>query len=225
MNKEQAPLVAIIDYRLGNLFSVQQACVQVGLRSVITSEKKNILEADAIILPGVGAFKDGIESLEKLDLITPIHSAIKSGKPFMGICLGMQLLFSKSEEFGNWDGLDVISGSVVKFPSENAKGIKTRVPQVGWNRLSNNRDQDRWNESPLKGISENEFMYFVHSYYCKPDNSSVVLSVTQYADMEYCSSILIKNVFACQFHPEKSGEQGLTVYKNWAEYIQKMKGI
>ena len=211
--------VVIIDYGMGNLFSVKQACEHVGLQATITCDSKQVRNVDAVILPGVGAFGDAITRLNKLDLIKPILDFVRSGKPLMGVCLGMQLLMSESEEFGSYKGLNVFPGRVIKFPVESYHEEMTKVPQVGWNQLYKQRLS--WDESPLAGISEGEYMYFVHSYYCKFENSEVVLSVTRYADIEYCSSILHKNIFACQFHPERSGKEGLKIYKNFANLLKK----
>lgn len=218
------PVVAIIDYEMGNLFSVKQACESVGLQAFITSEKKEFLKADAAILPGVGAFGDAMETLNRLDMINPILDFVQSGRPFMGICLGMQLLMRESEEFGKYSGLDIVNGAVVKLPVKIDKDkTRSKVPQVGWNRVYEplNASKDFWSDSPLQGICDGEFMYFVHSFYCKLDNSDALLSYTRYSGTDYCSSILWKNIFACQFHPEKSSTQGLSIYKNWSLSIKK----
>jgi glutamine amidotransferase len=209
--------VAIIDSDMGNLFSVKQACEYVGLDPIITSDVSEILAADRAILPGVGAFGDVMDILQKRALIKPIKQFINSGKPFMGICLGLQLLMSQSEEFGQHQGLDVIKGSVVKFPERSNNGRVIKIPQIGWNHIIKPEfiKEETWNESPLKDINNAEFMYFVHSYYAMPVDKEVILSVTQYEDTQYCSSLSWKNIFACQFHPERSGEEGLKIFKNW----------
>jgi len=204
--------VVIIDYGMGNLFSVKLACEKVGLDSLITNDISEISGADALILPGVGAFGDAIENLGKLNLVKPIKEFIKSGKPFLGICLGMQLLMSESEEFGKHKGLDIIKGKVVKFSNK-----KEKVPQVGWNKILK-PECGNWEKSFLKGLSE-EYMYFVHSFYCEPKEKEIILSKTNYAGIDYCSSFQKENIFACQFHPEKSGEKGLIIYKNLANLI------
>lgn len=208
--------VAIIDYGMGNLFSVKQACEHAGLNAAISSEFSEILDADAVILSGVGAFGVAMHNLEKLELINPIKNFINSGKPFMGICLGMQLLMSVSEEFGYHKGLNVIKGSVVRF-SDTKESNRIKVPQVGWNQIVRPGfiKEEIWNFAPLRDINNGEVMYFVHSYYVVPEDPKLALSFTKYGDIEYCSSILYKNIFACQFHPEKSGREGLKIYKNW----------
>lgn len=219
--------VAIIDYGLCNFFSVQHACEYVGLKSILTSDKSKIMVADAAILPGVGAFGDAMNNLRNLDLITPIKEFIKSGKPFMGICLGMQLLLSESEEFGNHKGLNIIEGCVAKFPAKNSSNKKNNVPQIGWNQIfrPSFAKETYWNKSPLKNIKNGEFMYFVHSYYPIPVNTETVLSTTTYEETKFCSSIKWRNVFAFQFHPEKSAREGIKIYKNWASIIKNSSGV
>jgi glutamine amidotransferase len=217
--------VAIIDYQMGNMFSVQHACGHAGLSSFITSDREKIRKADGAILPGVGAFGEAMENLKKLDLIDVIKGFISSGKPFMGVCLGLQLLFSESEEFGLSRGLDIISGEVLKFPVSGHDGTKLKVPQIGWNQIHSphDRDDEFWRGSPLQKTVSGAYMYFVHSYYAVPDSSSVILSTTHYGNIDYCSSLLIDNVFATQFHPEKSAEEGIAIYKQWADISQKGK--
>lgn len=205
--------VTIIDYQLGNLFSVKQACDTIGISATISSNSKDIEEADAIILPGVGAFIEAMNNLDKLDLVNPIKDYVGAGKPIFGVCLGLQLLFSESEEFGSGKGLDIIPGLIKKFPAMK-NGKKIKVPQIAWNQVY--EDKKSWANSPLKDLTEREFMYFVHSYYVEPLEESCVLTKTNYEGLEYCSSIMENNIFATQFHPEKSSEKGLSIYKNWA---------
>jgi len=210
--------IAIIDYGMGNLFSVQHACKFIGAKPFVTSDRKKILSADATILPGVGAFGRAMQYLEQLDLIETTKAFIQTGKPFMGICLGMQLLFSESDEFGHTKGLDLIKGKVKKFPIKNENGETVKIPQISWNQIF--RTDNSITNSPLKDIHNGEFMYFVHSYYAHPLEKKFTTTVTKYADIEYCSSILKKNIFATQFHPEKSAKKGLSIYKNWAKIIK-----
>ena len=204
--------LVIIDYKLSNLFSVEQACVKLGYSPVISSEKEEILDADALILPGVGAFNEAMINLEKLGLIEVLDEVIKRGIPLMGVCLGMQLLFSESDEFGNTKGLDIIKGSIKKFPLEVKK-----IPHTGWSTI--HEYNLSWQGTPLKSIKQDEFMYFVHSYYAFCEEKDVILTKTNYNGLEYCSSVLKNNIFATQFHPEKSGEKGLSIYKNWLDNI------
>lgn len=221
--------VAIIDYGLGNLFSVFQACGYAGMEACITSAKKEILSADAAILPGVGAFGDAMRALERLELVLLLRDLVSEGKPLIGICLGMQLLMTESYEFGRNRGLGVIEGPVVRLEEGAGPTGRLKVPEVGWNRIFKNqglagnekRNDDVWAGSPLEGLQDGEYMYFVHSYYPKPEDPRVVLSVSRYGNTEYCSGLMVGNVFAAQFHPERSGRAGLRVYENIAAMISK----
>ncbi len=206
-------MIAIIDYKLSNMFSVKNALDHLGVESVITSDKAIVAQSDAAIIPGVGSFGDAMKNLKDFGLIPVILNHVKNGKPFMGVCLGLQLLFSESEEFGTHRGLNLIPGRVRKFtPSKDIK-----VPQIGWNRIQNTTNPSLWKKTPLKNIRDNEFMYFVHSFYVYPDKKDVVLSETDYAGIIYCSAVSFQNIFATQFHPEKSGKEGIKIYKNWLD--------
>lgn len=207
--------VVIIDYSLGNMFSVQQAFAHFGIKAVVTSNKLEIESSDAIVLPGVGAFAEAMNNLNSLDLISPIKSAIQKGTPFLGICLGLQLLFDSSEEFGATMGLSVIPGNIKRFSFDNKK---IKVPQMGWNNIIE-PSLGKWKNTALNNIKNNEFMYFVHSYYANPTNKEHVLCETEYEGIRYCSAVIKDNVMATQFHPEKSGTEGLKIYKNWIEKI------
>jgi imidazole glycerol-phosphate synthase subunit HisH len=203
--------VAIIDYQMSNLHSVQAACDKVGLSSTITIDAEQILSARAAILPGVGAFGKAMIHLTESGLDKSITRFVETGKPFIGICLGLQLLFERSEEFGNHQGLGLIKGAVRKFCFNNAVGTKYPVPQVGWNRVQQNGSS--WKDSLLCENQSGDFMYFVHSYYVQPDEENVVLARTTYGDQQYCSAIQKENLFATQFHPEKSGGVGMKIYE------------
>lgn len=206
--------ILIIDYKLGNLFSVNQALTNIGLNVSITSNAEEIQSADAIVLPGVGAFSDAMNNLRELNLINPIKRFVDSGKPFLGICLGLQLLFSESEEFGQSKGLDLVKGRVKRFNNTNKDGETRKVPQIAWNQIHKTNGTS-WDNTPLNDIKEGAFMYFVHSFYVEPDEP-VGLSQTNYDGKIYISSIQKNNLFACQFHPEKSAAEGLKIYNNWA---------
>ena len=208
--------VAIIDYKMSNLHSVQAACQKSGLSFVITSDKYEILDAKVAILPGVGAFGQAMKYLGDSKLDDTIYQFVDSGRPFVGICLGLQLLFDSSEEFGDYSGLGLIKGKVKKFKFYSDNSTKYPVPQIGWNKL--NKTNDSWDDSLLCDNSNEDFMYFVHSYFVEPKNDNIILSYTTYGNVEYCSSIQQNNIFACQFHPEKSGEIGLKVYKYLKKY-------
>lgn len=205
--------VVIIDYQLGNLFSVKQACDAVRMNSILSSDKNDIINADALILPGVGAFKEAMTNLERLDLILAIKDKVNAGIPLFGICLGQQLLFSESEEFGAGKGLDLIPGVIKRFP-EQFEGRKIKVPHIAWNRIY--KSEQGWANSPLNDIDNEDFMYFIHSYYTSPADDSCIMTKTNYDGIEFCSAVNKNNIFATQFHPEKSAEKGVSIYKNWA---------
>jgi len=203
--------IVIIDYQMGNLFSIKNALLTLGFDPKISADKDLIYNAEALILPGVGAYGDAMANLIKLDLVNPILDHIKNEKLFMGICLGMQLLFNESQEFGYHKGLGVIEGSVKKFINTSKKII---VPQIGWNQITE-PPLVEWEYTPLKNIPNKSYMYFVHSYYVVPSNASCILSNSNYEDIEYCSAISYRNIFATQFHPEKSGALGINIYSEF----------
>lgn len=211
--------VAIVDYGLGNLFSINQACQKVGLDSVITADHQILAGADAIILPGVGAFGDAMKSLEDNGLIPILLNFVQERKPFMGICLGMQLLFDESEEFGNNKGLGLIGGRVVRFPYLDNNGNINRVPQIQWNQIHSNT-KDLWLNSPLQDLGEGTYMHFVHSYYAEPLNQKEILSYSEYGGINYASAVIKDNIVGIQYHPEKSGENGIKIYKSWSNFIK-----
>jgi imidazole glycerol-phosphate synthase subunit HisH len=210
--------VAIVDYGLGNLYSVQHACGHAGMSAAVTSSKEDILAADAVILPGVGAFGDAMANLRRLDLVGPLRDIAQSRKPLVGICLGMQLIMSESFEFGRHEGLGIVRGPVVRFeqPTEGSRTLK--VPQVGWNRIYPAK-QGAWAGTLLEGQREGEHMYFVHSFYAKPADPAAALAVSRYGHIEFCSALRLGNVMAFQFHPERSGPAGLRVYSGLAKLI------
>ena len=203
--------VAIIDYKMGNLHSVQAACDYIGLKSIITQDPNIILNANAAILPGVGAFGEAITQLRDSSLDKCIYKFIETGKPFLGICLGLQLLFESSEEFGAHSGLGIIKGKIKKFEFHNSTIVKYPVPQIGWNKIM--QGSVSWDKSLLCGNKDGDFMYFVHSFYAEPKDDNVTLSLSKYGENTYCSSIMKDNVTATQFHPEKSGTVGMTIYQ------------
>jgi glutamine amidotransferase len=219
--------VAIVDHGLGNLFSVRHACQNTGMDAEITADKKTILAADAVILPGVGAYGDAMEVLHKLDLVSVLKDVVDSDKTLIGICLGLQLLMTESYEFGTHAGLGFIPGKVVRFSKpRDDSGRILKVPQIGWNRIyrnpngENKKHTDPWKGTPLTGIQDNEYMYFVHSFYAQPDNEDTILSLSKYGHIEFASSLVKGNIFAIQFHPERSGPQGLLIYEKIANMIR-----
>ena len=206
--------IAVIDYNMSNMFSIKNALDAVDLKSRITFDHKTILEADGAVLPGVGSFPEAMQHLEELDLIYVIKDFIASGKPFMGICLGFQLLFTESEEFDLVKGLGVIEGNV---ESLSRKLTSVPVPHVGWNTVINQKflNQQKFGPRSKIVLNDNDYYYFVHSYYVKPKHIDNIFTVTRYGSHEFCSSIESENVFACQFHPEKSGKKGLNLLQNF----------
>ncbi|HAS47573.1 MAG TPA: imidazole glycerol phosphate synthase subunit HisH [Microscillaceae bacterium] len=218
-NTHSSPDVVIIDYNLNNLFSVKHACQHVGINARISADKNDIAKADALILPGVGAFGNAMQNLEKLDLIAPIIDSIQAQKPFLGICLGLQLLFEESDEFGHYKGLGVIPGQVQRFPGQTDTQQSLKVPFIGWNEVHTTSGKN-WNNTPMMNTQDGEYMYFVHSNFVKPTAPEDILCVTKYKDFEYCSGIVKNNIFAVQFHPEKSAQKGLEIYQNWGKSIQ-----
>jgi glutamine amidotransferase len=209
--------IVILDYNMGNMFSVKNAFLSFGAETNISSDKEDVMNSDALIIPGVGAFGEAMENLKRMGLIAPILEYYNSGRPIMGICLGLQLLFEGSEEFGYNKGLGIIKGTVNKF--NRTEGSRLKIPHMGWNKIHNSRTDKIWKDSPLKHVQGDGFMYFVHSYFVKPDDEGILLSTTEYSGTTFCSSIVTDNVFACQFHPEKSGHVGINIFKNWYESI------
>jgi len=210
--------IVIVDYGMGNLFSVQQAFTHLGYQTLASSTPREIASADALVLPGVGAFGDAMDNLKKQDLIQPIFDFIETGKPFLGICLGMQLLFSESEEFGNHKGLNLIEGAVRKFPSKDSLERKLKVPQIAWNKI-HKPENISWKATPFEHIHDGEFMYFIHSYYTLPAQKNDEIATTNYGFFQYCSAVKKHNIFAVQFHPEKSANKGLKIYDEWSKAI------
>jgi len=202
-------MIAVIDYGMGNLRSVQKGFERIGARAEITRTPGVIADAEGVVLPGVGAFYACMQNLARYELIEPIKDVVRRGKPFLGICLGFQLLFSESEEFGPEKGLDLFPGKVVGFHPQN--GLK--VPHMGWNRIEKKKP------SPfLEGIADGDYVYFVHSYFVAPKDASLVATTTSYG-VTFASSIATDNLFACQFHPEKSQELGLRILANFAAVV------
>ena len=225
-------MIAIIDYGMGNLRSVEKAFEKVGYDTVVTDKPEIIENADKIVLPGVGAFKDAIDGLQERNLIEPIKNHIKQNKLFLGICLGLHLLFTRSHEDGVHEGLDIVPGEVGRFNADrlnmdNTDGQrevtgaldvlpvvnrqKLKIPHMGWNTIREKKDV-----SILKGLPADPYMYFVHSYFVVPDRAEVIATETEYG-LPFVSMISIDNIFAMQFHPEKSQQYGLAILKNFGE--------
>ncbi len=198
-------MVAIIDYDAGNIRSVEKAVALLGYEAVVTRERETILSADHIILPGVGAFGDAMNKLEKYGLVDVIHEAVERRIPFLGICLGLQLLFESSEEAPGVDGLGLLPGRILRIPEKT----DLKIPHIGWNSLSFPH-QGRL----FQGIAEGAYVYFVHSYYLEAKEPEIVKAATEYGTLIH-ASVERDNLFACQFHPEKSSEVGLKILQNF----------
>ena len=198
-------MIAIIDYDAGNIMSVKKAIEYLGEEAVITRDRKTLLNADKVIMPGVGAFKDCMDKLNNFELVPVIHEVIDKGVPFLGICLGLQLLFDSSEESPGVKGLSVLPGKIVRFPDSP----KLKVPQIGWNSLKFPKKSVLFN-----GINDDSYVYFVHSYYLQAENRSDVVATSDYGVI-YDAAVEHDNIFACQFHPEKSSATGLKILKNF----------
>ena len=205
--------IAIIDYEMGNLKSIYKCLKYLDVKSSITSDPKIILDADGVILPGVGAFGDAIKHLKEKNLIEIIYQLVNEGKPLFGICLGLQLLFATSSEMGSFNGLNLIKGNVILF--DIRKVIK--VPHIGWN----NVDIQNFNHFLVQGIPNNSYFYFVHSFYSVPENEENILGLTKYKDIEFCSIAFKDNIIATQFHPEKSSKYGIKIYQNFVDFCKK----
>ena len=202
-------MIAIVDYGMGNLRSVEKGFLKVGVDARVVREPQAVDDADAVVLPGVGAFRDCIRNLAQTSMTESIMRSIQKGKPYLGICLGLQVLFSESEEFGIYKGLDFFKGRVVRFQ------IDLKVPHMGWNNVKILR------RTPIfDGIQDESFFYFVHSYYVVPDDNAVVSTTTDYG-ITFASMVWKDNIFATQFHPEKSQESGLRILKNFGDFVRK----
>ncbi len=207
-------MIAVIDYGMGNLRSVAKAFESVGADVIVSSEPEDILKADSVVLPGVGAFRDCMENLEEKKLDRVVRESIHSGKPFLGICLGLQLLFEESVEFGRVRGLGILPGKVVRFkpqPAQPGNRDALKVPHMGWNAVSIKKRQPLFESAP-----EDPYFYFVHSFYVVPDDPEVIATTTHYG-IEFVSGIQHNNIYAFQFHPEKSQKLGLSILEKFAQ--------
>lgn len=208
-------MIAIIDYGAGNLQSVRKALDFIGCEARVTDRPEDLETAEAAVLPGVGAFGDAMASLESRGLVEPVRAFIRQGKPFLGICLGLQLLFDSSEESPGVKGLGVLPGKILRIP--DGEGLK--VPHIGWNSLSFPNGRGRL----FAGLSQEPYVYFVHSYYLKAEDPQIVAATTEYG-VSIHAAVEKGNLFACQFHPEKSGAEGLQILRNFAALAAGEKG-
>ncbi len=210
-------MIAIVDYGMGNLRSAQKGFEKAGHEAVITDDPGLIADAGAVVLPGVGAFKDCFEGLRSRGLVKPIEDAASSGKPFLGICVGLQLLFEDSEEGGLSRGLGILPGRVVRFPDAHTTGLK--VPHMGWNQI---RRAPGGACKLLDGIDGDPYVYFVHSYYARPNDPNLVLASREYG-VEVAAMVGRDNIYAVQFHPEKSQTQGIAILKAIGDLLEEKK--
>lgn len=205
-------MIAIVDYGMGNLRSVHKALERVGVEAQVTADPQEVMDAPKIILPGVGAFRDCMHNLEEFRLLEPVVRSIETGKPFLGICLGLQLLFEESDEFGTHQGMSVLRGKVTRFPEDIQDpdaGQPYPIPHMGWNTIEIKK------EAPLfAGIEDNSFFYFVHSYYAMPQDPQDIAATTPYG-IEFACAVQHDNIHAVQFHPEKSQAVGLQLLRNF----------
>ncbi len=204
-------MITVVDYGMGNLRSVAKALEKVGLEVKVSSKPEDIKNAKGIVVPGVGAFGDAMHNLDRLNLLQPVLSAINEGKPYLGICLGLQILFEYGYEFGQHEGLGILKGKVIRF--ENREGYK--VPHMGWNQV-----WIKQKEGLFSGIKEGEYYYFVHSFYAVPQDEKDTASITDYV-VDFCSAVQKDNVWAVQFHPEKSQKAGLKLLENFKNFVER----
>lgn len=205
--------VTVVDYHLGNLFSIRRALEHIGVEFELTGDPERIRQADRLIIPGVGAFGEGMENLRSLEIIDSVRDVMVQHKPILGICLGMQLLMNESEELGTHKGLGLIEGSVLKLSDNKFENIHYKIPHIGWNQID--YDKDSGKDPLLEGIEPGTFFYYVHSFGVFPREKKQWLCGTEYGNNHFCSIVKKGNVYGCQFHPEKSGEAGLRLLSNF----------
>jgi glutamine amidotransferase len=209
------PVVTLIDYGIGNLFSVTRAFEVCGAEVRLADSAPALEAAERVVLPGVGAFSDGMRGLEERSLVGALRQYASSGRPLLGICLGMQLLLSASEEFGEHEGLGIVPGRVVPVAARRSDGTSRKIPHIGWSELVPGPARTLWQGSILDGLQSGTTMYFVHSFTASPEDATVRLADCDYEGTRVCAALQAGNVAACQFHPERSGVRGLQVIRNF----------
>lgn len=209
-------IITVVDYGRGNLFSVRQALEKCGASVILASTPEEIISADRLVLPGVGAFADGMHGLRELGLVDSIRSLADTGRPFLGICLGMQMMLDIGFEFGEYEGLGILPGSVSRILDTDTAGNPLKIPHIGWESLHQNSVMENgWRSTILEGITENDKFYFVHSFAANPKSAQNLLATCQYGGREISAVIRENNLYGCQFHPEKSSSSGLKVLNNF----------
>ena len=217
--------VTVIDYGMGNLHSIKRAIEHVGGDPEITDDLSKVTSADRLLLPGVGAFGTGISTLREMGMMDAVYSFCEKERPLLGICLGMQLLFKESFEFGHHTGLNLIQGKVIGLEGPQPGSAVFKIPHIGWNMIdfptnsSNPSVPYTWQGTIFDGLTCGKYFYFVHSFICIPDNSETILAESLYGHNRFCSAVVQDNLWGCQFHPEKSGVLGLHIYKNFLNGI------
>jgi len=207
--------ITVVDYGVGNLLSVSRGFEKCGITVSLTSSPDDVLHAESLVLTGVGSFVHGMHELLERGLVEPIRKYAESGRPLLGICLGMQLLFTNSSENGLNDGLDFVPGNVIAIPKTNSDGNKHKVPHIGWNMLINFNNDVTWQDTILHDIKEKSHVYFVHSYTAVPVDSSHAIAKSNYNGREVTAVVRSGSIYGCQFHPEKSGKVGLKILENF----------
>lgn len=210
-----SPRIAIVDYGMGNLLSVRRAFEHCGATVTVTPDPDAVRSADKVVLPGVGAFSNGMSELRRLGLDAALQDVAQNGTPLLGICLGMQMLLDESEEFGVTSGLGLIPGRVIPVPRLSAEGRQHKIPHIGWNALVLPDSLETWNGGPLRDLIPGDAVYFVHSFMAQPADSTHLIANCLYDGIPVSAAILRNNVFGCQFHPEKSGAVGLTILRRF----------
>jgi len=211
------PKVSVIDYGSSNLLNVVRALEHCGAEVLLADQPEAIIDADRLILPGVGAFADGMAGLEDKKLIEPLKFFCQKGKPFLGICLGMQMMLDSSDEFGHHQGLGLISGKVTAIPPQGINGVPHKIPHIGWNELKYPGPNENWEGTLLSRLQPGEPMYFIHSFMAIPNDDGHRLADCDYNGLDICAAVRNENMTGCQFHPEKSGEMGLSIIHNFLE--------
>jgi len=213
--------IVVIDYDIGNVRSILNALKKVGINAILSRSREDIMNANGVILPGVGAFSHGMKNLHKYLLVDILKDYAATNKPLLGICLGMQMLLEESEEFGLTKGIGLIPGRVIKLPTQDKENEK--LPHVSWNEIK--PKNIKWDNTILDNIEAGSDMYFVHSYITIPDEENNILSITEYSKYDFCSSIKKDNIYGCQFHPEKSAFLGLRIINNFINIVKENKNV